>query len=961
MSEEDIFGNPDLMPKLSAALKTITKRKRVKGKPLVEVIATVQRDGSLPACVQTSGGSASASSTALSQSLGRSASAGNVTARPGARRGARPPSLLDAIATSPEEYAANMAQAYGSVNRPGSSASARQSSVSPALSNIGNGGVSEDHARVGWGHNSAAFAGSQGQQWRRQGTSSGTRVLPQGPPLSAPAHHGRGGVFTFGAEDRSASREAGGYLQEPLPLQESLLDSPASSCTTLVAGTSPGGGDRFSPGGSLAGGFSPATKKSNSPTPAEQAARHSRMARVGNVQQVGDGVEATVGAVIMPDGARSAPAAGASRHRSAARVSHWGQNQTPSVLPQHQRPKKRLSTTSSLASTDVESLDTSHLLEFDDDDEDEPSCGSQQAGDGGFGVGPSATSAHRAATGGGSTAGVSPEDLQELEDALLMESFSVMEELLEGEDIAGPFPDLNSNGTFPDLQTVGASLPPLPRGTSGQRGTPRSSAAGGAGSPQLFGQQMFGGASPNNHAGSASPSNGAGSTNGFSLLGSSSGPPRPGLRGTGRARHQVPPRPYTPNKSSRGGNVPWLSTGLGGGISPRVGSSPRPPTTPQGSSSAAGGRLGSGHGQGRAGTGPSPKARRRGEEAFLDFGLASSNEQAVAAAAAAAAHGAPSPKARRLGPRAFPERFPGSPSAGLSPRVGFPPQSPRSSGLVGAASPLDGSGNDRTYFPAPAANAALLTTSPANGSSRSHRRTSSNDWGSPPLQGGGGDGGVLCQGWGGDSPSNAGKTAGASRRASTGVAKVSDVGLPSSVGGVLSSLPSGDSGLRWNGRTNNNVNVNGNGNGNGNGNTQNNNAAVGDVVAAQAAAAVAAQRANKGQQLRRRHSAPVPQIPQQSQSPAWNVQRATTQVKDEFFGGMVPSENVDGRQSSDVNADGTTGWMLDEFAGAPAVPPPTAAAGDQDDAWWPPVTRASGGGMGLEQPGIMSNFEEAVV
>lgn len=72
VSEEDIFGNPELMPKLSAALKTITKRKRVKGKPLGDLIATVQRDGSLPACVQTSNGSAAATT---SSSFSRAATA----------------------------------------------------------------------------------------------------------------------------------------------------------------------------------------------------------------------------------------------------------------------------------------------------------------------------------------------------------------------------------------------------------------------------------------------------------------------------------------------------------------------------------------------------------------------------------------------------------------------------------------------------------------------------------------------------------------------------------------------------------------------------------------------------------------------------------------------------------------------------------------------------------------------
>ncbi|CAM9970820.1 unnamed protein product [Ectocarpus fasciculatus] len=117
--------------------------------------------------------------------------------------------------------------------------------------------------------------------------------------------------------------------------------------------------------------------------------------------------------------------------------------------------------------------------------------------------------------------------------------------------------------------------------------------------------------------------------------------------------------------------------------------------------------------------------------------------------------GGPSPKSRRVGARGFPERFPGSPQAGLSPHVGFPPQSPLSGGGAAAGSAAAGSagfnvtcsplgGSDRTYFPAPAASAkAAALGDPSSG--RGHRRSSSSGlssgWGSGPRHGGVGEGG----------------------------------------------------------------------------------------------------------------------------------------------------------------------------------------------------------------------------
>lgn len=723
MSEEDIFGNPDLMPKLSAALKTITKRKRVKGKPLVDLIATVQRDGSLPACVQTADGlmtgPTSAPGPAPPPSSSSSLSLANrALAGAGVRRIPRPPALIDAIATSNEEYTANMEQAYGSIQPPGSSAS-DTASVSPALSSLGTSNSSaEEFSLLGWGHNS----GGAYSQYSRQGTPANVRNMT--------------GAVALGTERDAAVAAAGGDIH----LHDTLLDSPTSSCSTIVADTSPGGGDRLSPGGSLSGGFSPVARPQLAPSHMQHQA----------VPDATSGMPATVtqtsamsSGLQRPSSARSA-GAGNSGAGSGGGGSghHWGQRQPSSTGGINRRPKC-LSTTSSIASTDGESLDTSHLLEFDEDDDDEgvPYGGSTYAGEP-YGYGPQAVSG---ALGGRQR--VSPEDLQELEDALLMDSFGgAMDDLLEGEDVepgGGSFPELGTpTQTFPDLYNVGASLPPLARGghavgggTGGSRGTPRLSPAGGASSPRMPPQML--GDSPS-HAGSASPvSAAAAATSGFPLAGSNNGPPRPGPRGMGRPRHQVPPRPYTPVKSSRG-TVPWLSHGLNAGISPRVGSSPRPPTpgTPH-ATTPGGGR-----------SAPSPNGRRRGEEAFPEhFSLPSPNEHG------GTGPGGPSPKARRVGARAFPERFAGSPQAALSPRVGFARHSPRGAGGGAAGggfnvpcSPLDGSGSDRTYFPAPAASAAaaaaFATSSPVNGASRVHRRSSSSGWGTAPRHGGGGEGGV---------------------------------------------------------------------------------------------------------------------------------------------------------------------------------------------------------------------------
>lgn len=684
MSEEDIFGNPELMPKLSAALKTITKRKRVKGKPLVDLIATVQRDGTLPACVQSSCGSSSSSvaaaaaATAPPSTSTSSASAPASSSNRGrSRRHPRPPALVDAIATSNEEYTAKMEQAYSSSvhngGGPGSAASAA-TSVSPALSNIGGNTSSstEEYVRHGWGHNTSGYGSSQ--QYRRQGTPANARSLT--------------GAMTGNVERSSSVPRTGGCDLYP---QEHGLDSPTSSCTTLVAGTSPGGSGRFSP------------RRSLSPPPA--------------------GGRMSVHGIQLPS---SAPSTGSGHH--------WGQHHASpagGLERQRPRPQKRLSTTSSVASTDVESLDTSHLLEFDDDDEDEsgPYGGEAYTAGGNITYGYS-SSAAGGANGGGLP--VSPEDLQELEDALLMDNFEgVLEELLEDDEtVPNPtLPEMNRTSSFPDLYTVGESLPPLPRlghvvvGSGGvQRSTSGPNFAGsGSNSPQMLAPPMFG-ISPSHQV--ASPgSTAVAATAGFPLSGSNSGPPRPGPRGIGRPRSQVPPRPYTPGKSSRGLPVPWLSHGLRCEVSPRIGSSPRPPTpgTPH-ATTPAGGRMA-----------PSPNGRRRGNEAFPEhFGLQSPKEHG------ANMMGGPSPKARRVGAsRAFPERFP-SPQAGLSPRVPFSQHSPRSGG--GAA----GGGSERTYFPASAGNAVALATSssPANASRRGHRRASSSSWGSAHRHGGGGEGSV---------------------------------------------------------------------------------------------------------------------------------------------------------------------------------------------------------------------------
>ncbi|CAM9443441.1 unnamed protein product, partial [Discosporangium mesarthrocarpum] len=67
VDEEDIFNNPELMPKLSAALRMVSKRKRVKGKPLVEVIANVRKHGTLPPCVKMGDGPRRSSSSSSSR------------------------------------------------------------------------------------------------------------------------------------------------------------------------------------------------------------------------------------------------------------------------------------------------------------------------------------------------------------------------------------------------------------------------------------------------------------------------------------------------------------------------------------------------------------------------------------------------------------------------------------------------------------------------------------------------------------------------------------------------------------------------------------------------------------------------------------------------------------------------------------------------------------------------------
>lgn len=667
VSEEDIFGNPELMPKLSAALKTITKRKRVKGKPLVELIATVQKDGSLPACVQA--GSSGAPSTATSTTLGGGGSANRLRAAgvtPGMRRHQRPPALLDALATSHEEYAANMEQAYGSVQRPGSAASA-SNNISPALATLDvSNSSAEDYVRHGWGHNNGGGSG------------------------------GGYGIQQFGGSTRSAPPSVRG-----LP-GGTVVDSPASSCTTLVAGSSP-------VEGSLSGGFSPATKDELSPAPGAPHLAPSRFHQgtdvVSCMPEVGmRSAIASGGRIQLPS---SAPSAGGGHH--------WGSCPSSTAGGLVRTHAKRVSVASSVASTDVETLDTSHLLEFDDDDDDDGVVDDAQlynaggVGNVGYSGGPALSSG-----AGGGAQGVSLEDLQELEDALLMDNIGAgNDDFLAGEDNStGTFGDANGQQGFPDLRNVGASLPPLPRAghaLGGQRGTPRSGSAGGAGSPHISAQGI--GASPSN-AGSASPVSGAALS-----LGSNNGPPRHGQRGINRSRSQVPPRPYTPGKTSRGMSTPWLSHGLGGGVSPRVGSSPRPLT-------------------------PGNSRRRAGDEAFPEHaGLPATNDPGVNGV------GGPSPKARRVGARTFPERFPGSPQSGVSPRVGFPQVSPRNAEVsgnfsLGTCSIDGGGGADRTYFPAPAAAAAVVSGGISTGSpahqSRGHRRSNSSSWGSgsTPRHGG---------------------------------------------------------------------------------------------------------------------------------------------------------------------------------------------------------------------------------
>ncbi|CAM9840011.1 unnamed protein product [Ectocarpus sp. 13 AM-2016] len=743
------------MSKLSDALKTITKRKRVKGKPLVDLIATVQRDGSLPACVQASNGTApqppSARSTAIkpvaktgadaaagAAASGSSSSSSSTSTRSSggcggaSRRQIRPPAIVDAIATSNEEYAANIEHAYGSVQHPESSAS-DTTSVSPALSSLGNsahGSSAEDYAHHGWGHNSSTSVSQQHhhQQQQQQQHQHQYGARSQGStPVSASAKASRA----------QARAKGEGFSHD------ALLDSPASSCATLVAGSSPGPGERpFSPGGgSMSGRFSPAA------------------AAGGGSGVNGTAAAAATGVVLQqppsfafrPTGAAGAPSGGGAGYPHG-----MGQRQPSPAGGHRPRPKERLSITSSVASTDIESLDTSHLLEFDDDDDDEtvPYGGPGYAAPAGdLGCVPPAAGSVGSGSGAAGAAGgagnrVSPEDLQELEEALLMDNFSgVMDGILEGEVIPSAVPKMEAleNMNFSGLFNSGAQ--PLTRGgghvvNSGPsigagvpRGTPRS--AGAAGSPRV---QMFGGrsgASPNHAAGSASPSN-----------------------------------------------------------SPRVGSSPRPPTpgTPGTHATAPGGGGGSGSGSGR----------RRGDEAFPVEHYAPSPKDPLGSNGLM---GGPSPKSRRVGARGFPERFPGSPQAGLSPHVGFPPQSPLSGG--GAAAGAGGSagfnvtcsplgGSDRTYFPAPAASAkAAALADPSSG--RGHRRSSSSGlssgWGSGPRHSGVGESGFDPCATASSGPSAAAAAAAAAVAAAAAGAAGSSAAM--SAGFQASATAASSSGQSW--------------------------------------------------------------------------------------------------------------------------------------------------------------------
>ncbi len=935
VSEEDIFGNPELMPKLSAALKTITKRKRVKGKPLVDLIATVQRDGSLPACVQSSNGAAASSTTPSSAAAGAGAAAATKAGAAGSaskstpRRQIRPPALLDAIETSNEEYAANMEHAYGSVHNPESSTSAT-TSVSPALSSLGNSGHSsaDEFASHGWGHNSIS-AQQQGY---------GSRSLGSTPAAAAAAAR----VVNADGSLRGGRLNGDGYLQD------SLLDSPTSSCATIVAGNSPSGGEhRLSPGGSFsAGGISPAVGGGAIGSSATNGVLLQQPPSFN-----GAGSNNWMGQQLQPS-----PAGGQQ------------QRQLQQQQQQQQQQQKRVSAASSLATTDMEGLDTSHLLEFDDDEDDEavPYSGPGYTAPGGGDLGyvAPATSAGGGGSGsgggggggGGSNTGsrVSPEDLQELEDALLMDSFTgVIDEILEGEDIPTAFPKLEeSEGlSFPGLPYNGPAKPAVRAGTAGvPRGTPRS--AGANRSPRV---QMFGGrgVSPS-HAGCASPVGATAST----PSGTAGGPPRPGPRGAGRPRSsQVPPRPYTPGNSSRGGL--FLAHGLRGESSPRVGSSPRPPTpgTPGTHATTPGGTR-------RA---PSPNGRRRGDEAFPPehFSLPSPNDPL----GANGLMGGPSPKSRRVGARAFPERFPGSPQAGLSPRVGFPPQSPLSGGKVpGFSVGCTSLASDRNYFPAPAANAAAAAAL-ADASGRGHRRSSSSGlssgWGSAPRHGGAGEGGF-------DAGGGAGVSAAPGAVAAAAVASTSSSAMstafPASTSTSTSAAQNWGAKSSW-GLTLGDLQQQ---------QQQQQNGRPGSPLPNLSANGQQQQMSSMAKRhgvVRRRHSAPIPPLtPSTAPSAAelageviMSLEAASSSGSSSSGGVKAEFQTTTSRQSLESNggggdhdnfsatllgtgpsAGGAAKWA-GIGASAPA-PAPTQMATEGDGSWWSEQQQQAGvGGMALEQ------------
>lgn len=431
VDEEDIFGDQELMSKLSAALESTTKRKRIKGRPLAVIPATVKNEGSLPAYLQARNTSTPTTPTAAEGlSTAASSKTGNDETKPagvcadssdgsgdgsgskegcsssssirgggsGDRRQIRPLKRFEGIATSNEEYVANVEHAYGSTESATSVALATVG-LSPALSGVG---IS--------GHSSGADL------------ISSTGIQQQHQQQLYERHYVSGPLLTQIAQAR------GGCVKSDNSLQGPRLDNPTSTCTSLVISTTPNGTEhRF-----------PATDFSSQELlQAKGTDGNGAFSAAGVPQQ-------------EPPSLLRYPGSLGTAGRSDA-GDHWvGQKRRSLAGRQHQKcqpkPEKRLCNMSSPASRDVGSLRMSHPIKFDNDGDTEVSpyghpCHSELAGDvRHLPCGPGA---------GGRRRRVTREDLRELEEELLTDGLAgEMDGMLYGDTTSGAIPNVDGSETM---------------------------------------------------------------------------------------------------------------------------------------------------------------------------------------------------------------------------------------------------------------------------------------------------------------------------------------------------------------------------------------------------------------------------------------------------------------------------------------------------------------------------------